>query len=217
MSGLDWGKARKGENADRRVTGLDVHRDPDDEMREVTRLRQARQEKSRPPKARLEAVDVSPDLSAQAAVEARQKGRLIDQALTFEERKANALRRHAEKTGKPAPESPAPATPAPQRPPRTRSERAQRHDKLAERKILRAAKAERSKQRAEWRKTLPPDEAQAKIDQLRTETKAARKQRREVRRNLPPHLAEAMIKQLRAEAQVSRAVPAAGDDVPPWE
>ncbi|MGL4517855.1 MAG: hypothetical protein ACRCUH_14335 [Shewanella sp.] len=47
----------------------------------------------------------------------------------------------------------------------------------AEKKLRRAAKAERSKQRAEWRKTLPPEQAEAKINQLKAETKAARKNR----------------------------------------
>ena len=39
-----------------------------------------------------------------------------------------------------------------------------------EKKLRRAARAERNKLRAEWRKTLPPEQAEAKIKQLKVET-----------------------------------------------
>lgn len=106
MSGLNWEKAAKNAKADKRATGLDLLRNPADEMSEITRLQQARQKKNRPtPRAKLDVVDVAPELAGQAVGEAIQRGRLIDKALTFEERKAAALKRHAEKTGKPLPET----------------------------------------------------------------------------------------------------------------
>ncbi|MGN5064904.1 hypothetical protein [Aeromonas sp. 6P] len=94
---------------------------------------------------------------------------MIDKALTFEERKAAALKRHAEKTGKPLPETKKP-----------QSKKAPHKADQAEKKQRRAVKAERSKRRAEWRKTLPPEQAEAKINQLKAETKAARKSREKV-------------------------------------
>ncbi|MGL6436671.1 hypothetical protein [Aeromonas caviae] len=62
-------------------------------------------------------------------------------------------------------------------PQKPQSKRALHKAVQAEKKQRRAAKAERSKLRAEWRKTLPPDQAEAKINQLKAETKAARKNR----------------------------------------
>ncbi|MGN5064917.1 hypothetical protein [Aeromonas sp. 6P] len=170
MSGLNWEKAAKNAKADKRATGLDLLRNPADEMSEITRLQQARQKKNRPtPRAKLDVVDVAPELAGQAVGEAIQRGRLIDKALTFEERKAAALKRHAEKTGKPLPETKKP-----------QSKKAPHKADQAEKKQRRAVKAERSKRRAEWRKTLPPEQAEAKINQLKAETKAARKSREKV-------------------------------------
>lgn len=166
MGGLNWEKATKNAKADKRATGLDLLRNPADEMSEITRLQQARQKKNRPTaRAKLDVVDVAPELAGQAVGEAIQRGRLIDKALTFEERKA-ALKRHAEKTGKTLPD-----------PNKPQSKKVQHKADQAEKKQRRAAKAERSKQRAEWRKTLPPEQAEAKINQLKAETKAARKNR----------------------------------------
>ena len=54
-----------------------------------------------------------------------------------------------------------------------------------EKKLRRASRAERNKLRAEWRKTLPPEQAEAKIKQLKVETKAARKNRAAVRKRKP--------------------------------
>lgn len=62
-------------------------------------------------------------------------------------------------------------------PTKPQSKRAQHKAEQAEKKQRRVAKAERSKLRAEWRKTLPPEQAEAKINQLKAETKAARKNR----------------------------------------
>ncbi len=167
MGGLNWEKAAKNAKADKRATGLDLLHNPADEMSEITRLQQARQKKNRPtPRAKLDVVDVAPELAGQAVGEAIQRGRLIDKALTFEERKAAALKRHAEKTGK--------TLPGPNKP---QSKKAQHKADQAEKKQRRAAKAERRAQRAEWRKTLPPEQAEAKINQLKAETKAARKNR----------------------------------------
>ena len=64
-------------------------------------------------------------------------------------------------------------------PQKPQSKRALHKAVQAEKKQRRAAKAERSKQRAEWRKTLPPEQAEAKINPLKAETKAARKNRRQ--------------------------------------
>jgi len=165
MGGLNWEKAAKNAKADKRATGLDLLRNPADEMSEITRLQQARQKKNRPtPRAKLDVVDVSPELAGQAVGEAIQRGRLIDKALTFEERKAAALKRHAEKTGKTLPD-----------PNKPQCKKAQHKADQTEKKQRRAAKAERNKQRAEWRKTLPPEQTEAKINQLKAETKAARK------------------------------------------
>ena len=104
MGGLNWEKAAKNAKADKRATGLDLLRNPADEMSEITRLQQARQKNRPTPRAKLEAVDVAPELAGQAVGEAIQRARLIDKALTFEERKAAALKRHAEKTGKTLPD-----------------------------------------------------------------------------------------------------------------
>lgn len=134
MGGLNWEKATKNAKADKRATGLDLLRNPADEMSEITRLQQARQKKNRPtPRAKLDVVDVAPELAGQAVGEAIQRGRLIDKALTFEERKAAALKRHAEKTGKTLPE-----------PNKPQSKKVQHKADQAEKKQRRAAKAERS-------------------------------------------------------------------------
>lgn len=47
MGGLNWEKATKNAKADKRATGLDLLRNPADEMSEITRLQQARQKKNR--------------------------------------------------------------------------------------------------------------------------------------------------------------------------
>ena len=135
MGGLNWEKAAKNAKADKRATGLDILRNPADEMSKITRLQQARQKKNRPtPRAKLEAVDVAPELAGQAVGEQYKRARLIDKALTFEERKGAALKRHAEKTGKTLPE-----------PNKPQSKKAQHKADQAEKKQRRAAKAERSK------------------------------------------------------------------------
>lgn len=93
MSGLNWEKAAKNAKADKRATGLDLLRNPADEMSEITRLQQARQKKNRPtPRAKLDVVDVAPELAGQAVGEAIQRGRLIDKALTFEEQQGCGIK-----------------------------------------------------------------------------------------------------------------------------
>lgn len=133
MSGFNWEKASKNANADKRAIGLDLLRNPADEMSEITRLQQVRQKKNRPtPMAKLDVVDVAPELAAQAVGEAIQRARLIDKALTFEERKAAALKRYVEKTGKTLSE-----------PEKPQNKRAQNKAVQEERKLRRAAKAAR--------------------------------------------------------------------------
>ena len=53
MGGLNWEKATKNAKADKRATGLDLLRNPADEMSEITRLQQARQKKNRPTRGRF--------------------------------------------------------------------------------------------------------------------------------------------------------------------
>lgn len=185
MSGLNWEKNRRNANADKRPSGLDMLRDPTDEMNEIARLKQVSRGRRATPKARLAAVDVAPELATQAVMESRRKARLIDQALTFEERKAAALLRHAEKNGTALPVSQA----TPPNPPSSErskcSARSNSKAERAERKQRREARAARNKMRKEWRETLSPEQAELKIQQLREETRMAKKKAKEAAK-MPP-------------------------------
>jgi hypothetical protein len=185
--GLNWEKARRDANADKQTTGLDLLRDPTDEMNEIARMKQAQQRKGKKSntRARLAAVEVAPELAAQAAREARHKARLIDQALTFEERKAAALLRYAKEKG--AALSASQLAPSSALPPErsTCAERTKRKVDRPERNQRREARTARNKMRKEWCETLSPEQSELKIQQLREETRIARKKAKETAK-MPP-------------------------------